>query len=108
MKDTLLFIWTHYWFYFALAGLVLFFFVAIFLTACWEKHPIRQYQPGVPEEARVRDGLATCGRAARAPLGKGATGLQVIWDEWRGSGTPPGCRRLRGRLPGMSLRSIPG
>ncbi|HEV2695539.1 MAG TPA: hypothetical protein VG347_21780 [Verrucomicrobiae bacterium] len=50
MKDTLLFVLAHYWFYFALAGLVVFFFVAIFLTACWDKHPIRQYQPGMPEE----------------------------------------------------------
>ncbi|HSY19704.1 MAG TPA: hypothetical protein VK815_15280 [Candidatus Acidoferrales bacterium] len=46
----------HYWFYLFLAALVLFFFVTIFLTACWEKYPLRQHQPGAPEDAAPPSG----------------------------------------------------
>ncbi len=51
MKDLLTYIAIHYWFWILLGALFAFFFVSIFLTACWEKHPIRQYQPGAPEDA---------------------------------------------------------
>ncbi len=50
MKDALIYIAIHYWFWLLLGAFFLFCFVSIFLVACWEKHPIRQYQPGAPEE----------------------------------------------------------
>lgn len=56
MKDLLLYVAVHYWFWILLGAFFAFFFVAIFLTACWEKHPIRQYQPGVPEDAAPPSG----------------------------------------------------
>src|SRR5882672_3330108 len=74
MKDLLWFIDLHYWFWILLGALVIFCFVAIFLTACWEKYPLRQHQPGAPEdaappsgyflamnEAAARHGLLHCG-----------------------------------------------
>ena len=56
MKDLLWFIVVHYWFWILLGAFIAFFFVMIFVTACWEKHPLRQYQPGAPEEAAPPSG----------------------------------------------------
>jgi len=56
MKDLLTYIVIHYWFWLFLGALFTFCFVSIFLTACWEKHPIRQYQPGAPEDAAPPSG----------------------------------------------------
>jgi len=50
MRDVLTFILVHYWFWILLGAFFVFCFISIFLVACWEKHPIRQYQPGAPEE----------------------------------------------------------
>ncbi len=51
MKDLLTYIAIHYWVWILLGAFFTFCFVSIFLMACWEKHPIRQYQPGAPEDA---------------------------------------------------------
>jgi hypothetical protein len=51
MKDLLTYIAIHDWFWILLGALFTFCFVSIFLTACLEKHPVRQYQPGAPEDA---------------------------------------------------------
>jgi len=50
MKDILIYLVAHFWFWILLGGFFVFCFVSIFLTACWEKHPLRQYQPGAPQE----------------------------------------------------------
>jgi len=50
MRDVLVYAAIHYWFFALIALLVGFCFASIFVTACLEKHVIRQFQPGAPEE----------------------------------------------------------
>jgi len=49
MKELLSYVAIHYWFWILFGALCIFCFISIFLVACWEKHPLRQYQPGAPE-----------------------------------------------------------
>jgi len=56
MKDLLIFIAAHYWFWILLGAFFIFCFVSLFLVSCWEKHPIRQYQPGAPEDVSPPSG----------------------------------------------------
>ncbi|MDR3456670.1 MAG: hypothetical protein P4N60_04445 [Verrucomicrobiae bacterium] len=66
MKDLLWYVAVHYWFWILLVALFLFFFVSIFLTACWEKHPLRQYQPGAPADAAPPSGYFSAMNEAAA------------------------------------------
>jgi hypothetical protein len=74
MKDLIYFILIHYWVW-ILIGLM---FMSIFLVACWEKHPIRQYAPGAPEDAGPPSGYfrAMNEAAARHGLRYGGDYLQ--------------------------------
>jgi hypothetical protein len=51
MNDITHFILTHFGVDIVILLLILSLFALIFLVACWEKHPIRQYVPGPPEDA---------------------------------------------------------
>jgi hypothetical protein len=69
MRDVLIFVAVHYWFWLLLGAMVAFFTAAIFITATIEKYYIRQFQPGRPEEAAPPSAYFLAMNEAAAKLG---------------------------------------
>ena len=69
MRDILIFVALHYWFWILLGVFIVFCFFVILVTAVFEKYYIRQFVPGMPEEVCPPSGYFLAMNEAAAKLG---------------------------------------